>query len=73
MVEDTGGAAFQHTGFRTPEGLVADIRQEGITLRDYFAAQAIAGMGADIMFRMGPKDVITRALEIADAMLEARK
>ena len=40
----------------------------GMTLRDYFAGQVLAGG-----IHMNPKDAAHWAYEVADAMLEARK
>ena len=44
---------------------------EGMTLRDYFAGQALAGLAACDDFKV--PDHMPLAYEIADAMLEARK
>lgn len=49
--------------------------QEGMTLRDYFAGQALAG---NCGFPTGPEgvqasDLAVEAYRIADAMLEARE
>lgn len=72
MGKDTGGAAFPCEG-GSDSGLYADA---GMTLRDYFAGQALSGLLSH------PKVVLDEALkpnigidcyEIADAMLEARK
>lgn len=78
---DTGGPAFPLPITRDPEGGIFDPRgygAEGMTLRDYFAAQALASMLANpdkegakrgkagLMFFPG------YAYEWADAMLKAR-
>lgn len=42
----------------------------GLTLRDYFAAQAIAGIMKDSTV---PKSIARRVYEIADAMLKERE
>lgn len=41
----------------------------GMTLRDYFAGQALVAMGT----RWGPETVAEECYRYADAMLEARK
>jgi hypothetical protein len=49
-------------------------REEGMDLRDYFAAVALQGMLAeDGGGAASNKDLAEFAYEIADAMLEARK
>ena len=54
--------------------------QSGMTLRDYFAGQALAGnleQGIENDMLSGwwhaPEDIADRAYEIADAMIERRK
>jgi hypothetical protein len=65
MTTDTGGPAFP-----APAG-VAHITDQGMTLRDYFAAQAVQGLLASEV--NAPLKVFAiRAYAIADAMLEAR-
>ena len=72
MSKDTGGPAFpQDLGGRRGD----DPSLQGMTLRDYFAAQAAAGLGA--YFAAGgvfvhPESWAGRAYEIADAMLAER-
>jgi hypothetical protein len=46
--------------------------QEGMTLRDYFAGQAIAGLLADPTFNASHDDAAKLAGRIADAMLAER-
>jgi hypothetical protein len=48
-----------------------DSYQDGMTLRDYFAGQALAGRLADGTDRR-KQDVAEQAYAFADAMLEAR-
>ena len=58
---NTGGSAFPRPGDFNP--------QQGMTLRDYFAAKALQGMSADI------SDEVRAArwcYEMADAMIQAR-
>lgn len=88
MNKDTGGAAFPFSHFQTPDGMVATTTELGMTLRDYFAAQALAGMLAngfipnkfnpesdpDHPFAQGRRfDYAASAFEIADAMLAERQ
>ena len=57
---DDGGAAFP------------DDVKDGMSLRDYFAGQAMMGF----ITRFGPVDIkvsAVRCYQVADAMLEARK
>lgn len=76
MSKNTGGPAFPFTGFTNQWGAYVP-HWEGMTLRDYFAAVAMASVWNDI-----PEDANRdRALEylgrtsyeMADAMLEARE
>jgi hypothetical protein len=65
--KQTGGPAFPNEGFNgwgEP--------QQGMTLRDYFAAkamQACIAKGAPLVF----DDVANKAYEMSDAMLKARE
>jgi len=65
-IED-GGAAFPSELFEQP----------GMSIRDYFAAAALAGMMANPNRKNNSSALATmhatEAYEIADAMLEARK
>lgn len=64
MRKDTGGTAFPlPLGSETVEG------QEGMTLRDYFAAKAMQGMLAS---GVPSGDVPLYSYEIADAMVSIR-
>jgi hypothetical protein len=66
MTKETGGQAFPNEGFNgwgKPE--------EGMTLRDYFAAKALANRYTQDETK--PDKVAEWAYVIADAMLEARK
>ena len=60
---DTGGPAFPVAGY------------QGMPLRDYFAAQALAGICANPANTAlkGPRQSAQAAYNVADAMLEARK
>ena len=74
MSNNTGGQAFPNEGFNgwgTPE--------QGMTLRDYFAAKAMQGMLAnpelkDSIFQgVGHGFLEKSAWAVADAMLKARE
>jgi len=70
MEQKDGGPAFARAGSHSAWG-----QQEGMTLRDYFAAQAMSGMYA--AFKHWPWDgqheeVAKHAYQAADAMLTAR-
>jgi hypothetical protein len=72
MTKDTSGPAFP-----APAG-VSHITEQGMTLRDYFAAQvAVGAMSAywngDRMKDPTFDDIAQQAYGIADAMLKARK
>lgn len=68
--KDTGGPAFPGP-YADEQGNIEVLwKQQGMTLRDYFAAKALQGMSAEI------DDEVRAArwcYEMADAMLEARK
>ena len=69
-----GGRAFPFVQWRAPDGMMAISSDHGMTLRDYFAGQALVGM----MQAMRPySDLFERsaihAYAQADAMLAARE
>jgi len=67
--KNDGGPAF-------PTGLTpGHYSQEGMSMRDWFAGQAIAGVCRPTPdgWSLSPQDHATWAYQIADAMLEARK
>ena len=45
---------------------------EGMTLLDWFAGQALAGLLSDHTRSMDPEELAEYAFEIADAMLQAK-
>jgi predicted RNA polymerase sigma factor len=62
ITQDTGGPAF-------PLSTDAMFDNEGMTLRDYFAAKAMQG----ILFEgIDPEQTAKHAYDMADAMLKAR-
>lgn len=87
MPINDGGPAFSHLKeLRTEEGrtIIYEARyvSTGMTLRDYFAGQALAGMMANTDYLVSVRDNVGRhpthvvisnnAYEMADAMIGAR-
>jgi len=73
MTKDTGGAAFPtKPGEETIGGEV--IRYEGMTLRDWFAGQALMGCAQMLPSTAGNhrEEAARVAYELADAMLAER-
>ena len=68
---DDGGPAFPHRGLNS-DGCT-DIIEPGMTLRDWFAGQALAGMLANPNCGLSNGSLARRSYNIADAMLAARK
>ena len=68
MAKDDGGSAFPHDNQEL--GSVHRIAQPGMSLRDYFAGQALAAIATNP--RLGSKDLAGGAYLIADAMLAER-
>jgi len=67
---NTGGPAFPTEAYDLERQTL--VREEGMTLRDYFAAKAMQGMMHDVSQPVG--EVIAGwAYEVADAMLKARE
>jgi hypothetical protein len=81
ITTDNGGSAFPTTGFDSPNHGWQH-GQEGMTLRDYFAAAALTGeVGgedfggelAQLRSHENARLMARRAYMLADAMLAARK
>jgi hypothetical protein len=76
---DNGGPAFPHMKRPRPElgaGVSETITDGGMSLRDWFAGQALAGISGHHGFVLGthyPRLRAENAYLLADAMLEARK
>lgn len=66
---DDGGQAFAAACANESNGWT----QEGMSLRDWFAGQALAESTREIWSSHKYDDVATRAYAIADAMIAARK
>jgi hypothetical protein len=63
---NNGGPAFMYTNSTTQE-------QSGITIRDYFATKAIAGIITEsIDEKINMKHLAKMAYKLADAMMEER-
>lgn len=75
--KETGGPAFPKTGSYndTASSEYDSLDQEGMSLRDYFAAKAMQAICThnDTWGIAHDEDIADRAYLIADAMLEARK
>jgi hypothetical protein len=74
-MNDTGGAAFARPASIDPEYDARVPSQEGMTLRDYFAAKAMQGFisNTDLVHMYNPENMAKWAYERADAMLKARE
>lgn len=71
--DKAGGVAFPYVAEGGPDsGLHAEI-QPGMTLRDYFAAQALTGFVRWFPNLSDEKEAAKRAYHFSDAMLDARK
>ncbi len=69
---DEGGYAFPRAATETNNPNMFFEPQEGMTLRDYFAAAALQGILANPI-DVRPETVVKASYEYADAMLAARK
>lgn len=74
MQKENGGPAFAASGHPAQQ----HVQQEGMTLRDYFAAKAMITMGEPDSY-VGTEETkrsyrcfANKAYKLADAMLEAR-
>lgn len=68
--EKSGGPAFPRPWVGSPQGDEFDPGEDGMTLRDYFAGQALAGLAGSFGQMVVPCAEL--CYKIADAMLEAR-
>ena len=75
---NTGGPAFPVNEYVQHNGLTIGV-QEGMTLRDYFAAKAMQGMMTSARYTgiIGVNNyehsIANQAYQMADAMLKARE
>ena len=69
-----GGPAFPVPAqdVQTSEGRRFDLREEGMTLRDYFAAKAMQGLMVGVQ-KPALGYIAVEAYKMADAMLRIRK
>ena len=65
-------AAFPQVEIRDHYGMLVPYSQTGMTLRDYFAAQALGFMSTEAL-QAFPDDCAKTAYAMADAMLRARE
>ncbi|ASJ58957.1 hypothetical protein KEM44_20955 [Sinorhizobium meliloti] len=71
---DDGGQAYPLIEWRTPNGMVASNVQSGMSLRDWFAGQAMQGICAHPdNWGTTPAKMGVTAYDIADAMIAAKK
>ena len=70
-----GGPAFPFVSWQSPNGMVSTAHTNGMTLRDWFAGQALAGLLANVGFtgEVTYDGLAYDAYRIADAMLAARE
>ncbi len=79
MRKETGGQAFPRQQWEYDgQNNVLQYQEEGMTLRDYFAAKAMQGMLAnpgmwDLINEKHAQSVAIDAFQVADAMLKARE
>lgn len=73
QINDGGPAFPEQTMHKFPDGEIILLNQGGMTLRDYFAGQALAGALADPTCDVSPVELAKIAYREADAMLAARE
>ena len=75
--KNTGGPAFPHVTRQVYDNCTQRITDGGMTLRDYFAGQALAGQGTWIPpMKIGEGHIEAKArfaYDLADAMLAERE
>jgi hypothetical protein len=69
---NTGGTAFPFPGYTYPNGEII-YGEFGMTLRDYFAAKAMAADMTDGIHENDFAWAAARAYKVADALLKARE
>ncbi|MDS7875051.1 hypothetical protein [Klebsiella pasteurii] len=74
MSRNTGGQAFPRQQWEYDgQNNVLQYQEEGMTLRDYFAAKAMQGRLANPDWLASDERTAADAYQIADAMLKARE
>ena len=77
MAQKDGGPAFPTNGYDTGaamQGIGVSVTEDpGMTIRDWFAGQALNHATRDIWEHHKFEDVADRAYRYADAMLKARE
>jgi len=74
MPDNDGGPAFPRTGYISEEGGYEAHPENGMTLRDYFAAKAMSSLIPMYDIDLPDDEKMTKeAYQIADGMLAARK
>lgn len=68
-----GGPAFPMIGWKSPDGMLAMPNEPGMSLRDWFAGQAMKGLIAHPSSEGSVTIVAQWAYDYADAMLAVRK
>ena len=70
-----GGQAFPRTTTMNAPGQPWNEEQTGMTLRDWFAGQALVGIAPKLADAMQPNNKLAakHAYEVADAMLKERE
>jgi hypothetical protein len=68
---NTGGPAFPFPAYTYPNGEI-NHGEDGMALRDYFAAKAMQGLLSDSEVSGTPEEFSTRAYSMADAMIKVR-
>ncbi len=71
--KNTGGAAFPWNEMSGDNSNMIHYQHEGMTLRDYFAAQAMAGFLASRGKEIKAGPTAADAYYMADAMIEERR
>lgn len=68
-----GGPAFPASLYKLENGQESSVPHEGMTLRDYFAGQALAAMPAEILTEEPDSVVAKASYKLADAMIAERE
>jgi len=71
-MKDEGGTAFP-VALKVIGNEIATEFQPGLSVRDYFAAQALAGfLGSGVAEQIGPRQIALESYIYADAMIAER-